>query len=180
MRRNSMTEKSCVVTDERDFVVERQRLRESIDRFAAGGPADMHEASALLFRAADSGGMGGVDVSASGPSSAAVSSVVPARGPYENSHFDFRFCSCGGASGRSGVNCPVDSRSRADSGAIRPLTFCAIGIFVLRFGHRHGQFQRGVPLQGPSSGFPLPPPCLASCASRRNFAPAASSPNASP
>src|ERR1700730_10862614 len=38
MRRNSMTEKSAVVTDERDFVVERQRLRESIDHFAAGGP----------------------------------------------------------------------------------------------------------------------------------------------
>src|ERR1700676_4152169 len=38
MRRNSMTEKSVLVTDERDFVVERQRLRESIDRFAAGGP----------------------------------------------------------------------------------------------------------------------------------------------
>ena len=32
MRRNSMTEKSAVVTDERDFVVERQRLRESLDR----------------------------------------------------------------------------------------------------------------------------------------------------
>lgn len=26
MRRNSMTEKSCLVTDERDFVVEKQRL----------------------------------------------------------------------------------------------------------------------------------------------------------
>jgi hypothetical protein len=38
MRRNAMTEKSCLVTDERDFVVERQRLRESIDRLAAGGP----------------------------------------------------------------------------------------------------------------------------------------------
>jgi hypothetical protein len=38
MRRNSMTEKSCLVTDERDFVVERQGLRESIDRFATGGP----------------------------------------------------------------------------------------------------------------------------------------------
>jgi hypothetical protein len=38
MRRNSMTEKSCLVTDERDFVVERQRLLESIDRFAKGGP----------------------------------------------------------------------------------------------------------------------------------------------
>jgi hypothetical protein len=38
MRRNSMTEKSVVVTDERDSVVESQRLRESIDRFAVGGP----------------------------------------------------------------------------------------------------------------------------------------------
>ena len=38
MRRNSMTEKSCLVTDERDFLVESQRLRESIDRFATGGP----------------------------------------------------------------------------------------------------------------------------------------------
>ena len=38
MRRNSMTEKSCLVTDERDFVVERQALRQSIDRFATGGP----------------------------------------------------------------------------------------------------------------------------------------------
>src|SRR5712691_10485580 len=38
MRRNSMTEKSCLVTDERDFVVERHGLRESIDRFATGGP----------------------------------------------------------------------------------------------------------------------------------------------
>ena len=38
MRRNSMTDKSVLVTDERDFVAERQRLRESIDRFAAGGP----------------------------------------------------------------------------------------------------------------------------------------------
>lgn len=39
MRRNSMADKSVLVTDERDFVAERQRLRESIDRFAAGGPA---------------------------------------------------------------------------------------------------------------------------------------------
>jgi hypothetical protein len=38
MRRNSMTEKSCVVADERDFAVERQRLLESIDRFVASGP----------------------------------------------------------------------------------------------------------------------------------------------
>ncbi len=38
MRRNSMTEKSCLVADERNFVVERQRLRELMDRFATGGP----------------------------------------------------------------------------------------------------------------------------------------------
>jgi hypothetical protein len=38
MRRNSMTDKSVLVTDERDFEVEWQRLRESIDRFTAGGP----------------------------------------------------------------------------------------------------------------------------------------------
>ena len=38
MPRNSATDKSLVVKDERDFVVERQRLREFIDRFAAGGP----------------------------------------------------------------------------------------------------------------------------------------------
>jgi hypothetical protein len=38
MPRNSATDKSLVVMDERDFVVERQRLRGLIDRFAAGGP----------------------------------------------------------------------------------------------------------------------------------------------
>ena len=38
MRRNAMTEKSVLATDERDFTVERQRLRESINRFASGGP----------------------------------------------------------------------------------------------------------------------------------------------
>jgi hypothetical protein len=38
MRRNAMTEKSMLVTDERDFVVERQRLLESIERFVSGGP----------------------------------------------------------------------------------------------------------------------------------------------
>ena len=38
MRRNAMTDKSVLVTDERDFVMERRRLRESIDRFASGGP----------------------------------------------------------------------------------------------------------------------------------------------
>ena len=32
-----MTDKSVLVTDERDFVAERQRLVESIDRFAKGG-----------------------------------------------------------------------------------------------------------------------------------------------
>ena len=39
MRRNSMTDKSVLVTDERDFEMERQRLIESLDRFTAGGPA---------------------------------------------------------------------------------------------------------------------------------------------
>ena len=39
MPRSSGTDRSLVVSDERDFVVETQRLRELIDRFAAGGPA---------------------------------------------------------------------------------------------------------------------------------------------
>ncbi len=38
MPRNVGTDKSLVVSDERDFAVERQRLSEFIDRFAAGGP----------------------------------------------------------------------------------------------------------------------------------------------
>jgi len=38
MPRNAVTDKSLVVSDERDFVAERQRLSEFIDRFAAGGP----------------------------------------------------------------------------------------------------------------------------------------------
>lgn len=38
MRRNAMTERRLLVTDERNFMVERQRLRVSIDRFASGGP----------------------------------------------------------------------------------------------------------------------------------------------
>src|ERR1700746_3580377 len=38
MPRNVGTDKSLVVSDERDFVAERQRLRDFIDRFAAGGP----------------------------------------------------------------------------------------------------------------------------------------------
>ena len=38
MRRNALTEKSLLVTDERDFAVERQLLRETIDRFVSGGP----------------------------------------------------------------------------------------------------------------------------------------------
>jgi hypothetical protein len=38
MRRNATTDKNCLVTDVRDFAVERQRLRESIDHFVAGGP----------------------------------------------------------------------------------------------------------------------------------------------
>jgi hypothetical protein len=40
MRRNSPTVKGLVVQDERDLVVERQRLRELIDRFVAGGPGE--------------------------------------------------------------------------------------------------------------------------------------------
>jgi len=38
MPRNVGTDKSLVVSDERDFVVERQRLREFVDRIAADGP----------------------------------------------------------------------------------------------------------------------------------------------
>ena len=38
MPRNVGTDKSLVVSDERNFVVESQRLHEYIDRFAAGGP----------------------------------------------------------------------------------------------------------------------------------------------
>ncbi len=38
IRRNSPTDKRLLVTDERDFEAERQRLVELIDRFAAGGP----------------------------------------------------------------------------------------------------------------------------------------------
>src|ERR1700680_4917519 len=38
MPRNVGTDKSLVVSDERDVVAERQRLRDFIDRFAAGGP----------------------------------------------------------------------------------------------------------------------------------------------
>jgi hypothetical protein len=39
MRRNVMAPKSLCIADERDFEVESQRLRASIDRFAAAGPA---------------------------------------------------------------------------------------------------------------------------------------------
>lgn len=39
MRRNSPTARQLIVRDDRDFDVERQRLREMIDRFVAGGPA---------------------------------------------------------------------------------------------------------------------------------------------
>src|SRR5260370_9747945 len=49
MGRNSPTDKSVLVTDERDFTVERQRLRESIDRFAAGGGGGFTEQSQLCF-----------------------------------------------------------------------------------------------------------------------------------
>jgi hypothetical protein len=39
MRRNSKTAPSVIVADERDFIVEKKRLLESIDRFVTGGPA---------------------------------------------------------------------------------------------------------------------------------------------
>lgn len=38
VRRNMPSESSLIVTEERDFAVERQRLLEWTDRFAAGGP----------------------------------------------------------------------------------------------------------------------------------------------
>lgn len=38
MRRNSMTHKSVLVTDKREFTLERQRLLDAIDSFAMGGP----------------------------------------------------------------------------------------------------------------------------------------------
>ena len=38
LRRNMPTDKNFVVGGERDFVVEQQRLRELINRFATGGP----------------------------------------------------------------------------------------------------------------------------------------------
>jgi len=38
MRRNSATDKTLLVTDQRDLAVEVQRLCELIDRFVAGGP----------------------------------------------------------------------------------------------------------------------------------------------
>ena len=39
LSRNSPTDKSLVVSDDRDFVMETQRLRGLITRFVAGGPA---------------------------------------------------------------------------------------------------------------------------------------------
>jgi Protein of unknown function (DUF1569) len=39
MRRNSKTAPSVLITDQRDFIVEKKRLLESVDRFVAGGPA---------------------------------------------------------------------------------------------------------------------------------------------
>lgn len=51
MPRNSTTDKSLVVSDERDFEVERQRLRESIERFAAGGPENCTKHRHFFFGA---------------------------------------------------------------------------------------------------------------------------------
>lgn len=39
MRRNSMTDKSVLIEDKRDFATEKQRLQETMDRFMAAGPA---------------------------------------------------------------------------------------------------------------------------------------------
>ena len=39
MPRNVAADKNLIVSDERDFAAERLRLRESVDRFAADGPA---------------------------------------------------------------------------------------------------------------------------------------------
>jgi len=39
MRRNSNTTPSVLISNERDFMTEKQRLLESIDRFVTGGPA---------------------------------------------------------------------------------------------------------------------------------------------
>ena len=75
MPRNAGTHKSLVVRDDRDFAVERQRLRDYWP-LCSGRVWGVHEASALLFRSPDSGGMGGVDVSASGSSSSAISGLV--------------------------------------------------------------------------------------------------------
>ena len=57
-------------------IIERYITALAFVRVEQGSVWDMHEASALLFWAADSGGMGGADVSASGPSSATVSGLV--------------------------------------------------------------------------------------------------------
>jgi hypothetical protein len=38
VRRNMPTEQSLIVSEERDFSVERHRLQEWVDRFAAAGP----------------------------------------------------------------------------------------------------------------------------------------------
>jgi transposase InsO family protein len=49
MPRNSMTNKNLVVRDERDFEVERQRLRGLIERFAAAGPSGCTKHPHSLF-----------------------------------------------------------------------------------------------------------------------------------
>jgi hypothetical protein len=76
MRRNSPTAKELVVQDERDLVTERARLCGLIDRFCRGRTERVHQASACLLWAANAGGVGDLDVQASGPSSAAVWSIA--------------------------------------------------------------------------------------------------------
>jgi hypothetical protein len=79
----------------------------------------MHKASTLLFRAADSCGMGGVDVSAPGSSSAAVSGLVPGAGQSSPGFSlpsrlcpGLRFRTAGGSDFRGGLNFRVPHSSQ--------------------------------------------------------------------
>jgi hypothetical protein len=49
MRRNSQTDKTLVIKEERDFETERQRLRDTIDRFAVDGPVGCTQQPHFFF-----------------------------------------------------------------------------------------------------------------------------------
>lgn len=49
IRRNMPTDKSLLVNDDRDFAAERQRLARNMDRFTAGGPAQVTKDSHSFF-----------------------------------------------------------------------------------------------------------------------------------